>query len=351
MPKVMRKHGLQRPLSPHQLAGTATLVLLIALFYTTHPGPHLHSNVGKAILVLYSLVALIVWVSGFCTTLIDPSDPAVCARHHGSVRGEPPSPPLPPPPLPAGRMCYLCDCRVAARSKHCRRCNKCVSIFDHHCPWINTCVGERNYRWFIATLASIVALNLVQIGASVDVCVELADESKRERILASYTTPMPLGLYASLLGVSLLVSAVSAFLVSQLLFFHFGLMARRVTTYEWILEQRERDQEREGTASCCDNWVQSNAPCFSMCSLACDERKEKRAARRVERETKRPGIATRTANQGVPTERPRAASLSEEPSGPTLEMSSGASDAEQLQRRSSLPQAEIAAATVETLAG
>lgn len=31
-------------------------------------------------------------------------------------------------------------------------CGICVPMFDHHCVWLNQCVGEHNYRWFITFL-------------------------------------------------------------------------------------------------------------------------------------------------------------------------------------------------------
>lgn len=35
------------------------------------------------------------------------------------------------------------------RAHHCRTCKACVLKFDHHCPWINQCVGLGNERYFI----------------------------------------------------------------------------------------------------------------------------------------------------------------------------------------------------------
>ena len=46
------------------------------------------------------------------------------------------------------RMCHSCNGYKAPRSHHCFLCGRCVMKMDHHCPWINTCVGYHNQRYF-----------------------------------------------------------------------------------------------------------------------------------------------------------------------------------------------------------
>ena len=53
----------------------------------------------------------------------------------------------------------LCpDCLVirTPRSRHCSVCNQCVERYDHHCPWINNCVGAKNHSFFMCFVSSVI---------------------------------------------------------------------------------------------------------------------------------------------------------------------------------------------------
>ncbi|ROT34882.1 DHHC zinc finger domain-containing protein [Sodiomyces alkalinus F11] len=53
-----------------------------------------------------------------------------------------------------GQECRTCGFLKPPRSKHCSICKRCVARLDHHCIFINGCVGYGNHRWFVLLLLS-----------------------------------------------------------------------------------------------------------------------------------------------------------------------------------------------------
>lgn len=50
------------------------------------------------------------------------------------------------------KYCPKCLVRRTKTLKHCIICEQCCEGFDHHCYWVNNCVGKENYNYFIAFL-------------------------------------------------------------------------------------------------------------------------------------------------------------------------------------------------------
>jgi len=77
-----------------------------------------------------------------------------------------------------GAACRTCRLPKPARSKHCSVCKRCVARADHHCIFINNCVGARNTHYFLLLLLSTAVLTLY--GAAVGLSLITAAMAARD---------------------------------------------------------------------------------------------------------------------------------------------------------------------------
>ena len=50
------------------------------------------------------------------------------------------------------KFCFKCSINKTDNIRHCTICHKCCYEFDHHCFWLNKCIGKNNYISFIIIL-------------------------------------------------------------------------------------------------------------------------------------------------------------------------------------------------------
>jgi len=63
------------------------------------------------------------------------------------------------------RWCHTCEIVRPPRASHCRDCDHCVLRFDHHCPFVNNCIGQRNYHFFMGFTTAAMLLAAIVIPA------------------------------------------------------------------------------------------------------------------------------------------------------------------------------------------
>ncbi|KAL6987644.1 putative protein S-acyltransferase 16 [Sarracenia purpurea var. burkii] len=121
------------------------------------------------------------------------------------------------------RYCQKCSHYKPPRAHHCRICKRCVLRMDHHCIWMNNCVGHANYKvFFIFVLYAVIAClySLVLLVGSL-VNDSENDEQQSEGSLRT------IYVISALLLVPLCVA------LSVLLGWHIYLILRNKTTIEY----------------------------------------------------------------------------------------------------------------------
>ncbi|CAD8050225.1 unnamed protein product [Paramecium sonneborni] len=64
-------------------------------------------------------------------------------------------------------VCSECLIKKPERSRHCEFCKQCIVVYDHHCPWVNNCIGAKNYfiYFFFITIIWINLLHIIIVNS------------------------------------------------------------------------------------------------------------------------------------------------------------------------------------------
>jgi len=216
--------------SPRQLLSILVFAALVAGFYAFFVPFIEPAGVRWWLCGLYALIVLACVRLNLAASLCDPSDPAL----RGAEGGE--------------YYCGHCQALVRRQSKHCKICDKCVDVFDHHCKWLNNCVGAANYRPFFALLSITVSLIALQLGVGVYLFVRCFEDRPAigAVVFAWYGDRVAFpGGYTAALGVYIGVLGGALWPLGQLWALHVVLIAKGLTTYDFIMQKREELEGQE----------------------------------------------------------------------------------------------------------
>lgn len=153
------------------------------------------------------------------------------------------------------KVCPECVVIQPKRARHCTICRMCVYKYDHHCPWLNNCIGARNigsFYLFLLVLWADLVLVLLGVGLGWLLGFHGPEQWADQRVWK---------------GLSLVVAVLDAGFLGPLTLLLWvqtrNLMLNRTTHERFAYTNREKSdsvssQVDEGSGFCLAN-------CYDMC--------------------------------------------------------------------------------------
>jgi len=134
------------------------------------------------------------------------------------------------------KWCRTCFIYRPPRAKHCPICDNCVDKFDHHCPWVGTCIAKRNYRFFLNFICTTFVLAVyVFIFAIIILTIESGLASQPDGLLGAMRQR-----WGAMVG--LVIGFMALLPVGGLAAYHLYLVSINQTTNEEVNEVYKRQQ-------------------------------------------------------------------------------------------------------------
>ena len=129
-------------------------------------------------------------------------------------------------------FCYTCSMFRPPRTSHCSVCDNCVERFDHHCLWLGTCIGKRNYKYFYWFISSLFINQIFQIFSAIYYIVNQAKKIKNKEKNSLFIVIA----YSGIVFYNILF--IACFL-GKLLLIHTFLVFKNFTFYELVKKKLE----------------------------------------------------------------------------------------------------------------
>ena len=153
---IKRVNGFSLPLTSHQVFACAVYLFASILTLLLVTSIYVEAHLKLPLLIVEVVFLALTVMSWLLTSIIDPA---------GSSSSRISTPASTPPDqqkegvgeqsssrhLLCVGVCKVCDdiLDLKRATRYCAQCGKSVVGMDHHCTWLNNCIGNRNYAPFL----------------------------------------------------------------------------------------------------------------------------------------------------------------------------------------------------------